>query len=72
MVNLVGSEGHSGPVIYENIEKILGWNGVTPHIFGKKQTRPFRKMGHVTIISNDYQDLTYKAHKIKNTLKAIA
>jgi 5-(carboxyamino)imidazole ribonucleotide synthase len=39
MVNLVGAEGFSGN-IYENIEKILGWNGVTPHIYGKKQTRP--------------------------------
>ena len=45
MVNLVGAEGFSGDVVYENIEKIMAINGVTPHIYGKKQTRPFRKNG---------------------------
>jgi len=48
MVNLVGAEGHKGEVIYENIDAIMDMDGVTPHIYGKKQTRPFRKMGHVT------------------------
>ena len=50
MVNLVGAEGHTGNVIYENIEKLMEMEGVTPHIYGKKETRPFRKMGHVTIV----------------------
>jgi 5-(carboxyamino)imidazole ribonucleotide synthase len=53
MVNLVGAEGFTGNVVYENMEKILGWTGVTPHIYGKKMTRPFRKMGHVTIVNSD-------------------
>src|SRR5690606_9483663 len=47
MVNLSGAEGYSGDVEYQNIEKILAIPGVTPHIYGKRQTRPFRKMGHV-------------------------
>jgi len=50
MVNLVGAEGYKGDVVYNNIGEILKMPGVTPHIYGKKQTRPFRKMGHVTII----------------------
>ncbi len=53
MVNLVGAEGHTGNVVYKNIENILAMDGVTPHIYGKKQTRPFRKMGHVTIVNKD-------------------
>ncbi|NGY37326.1 5-(carboxyamino)imidazole ribonucleotide synthase [Flavobacterium sp. XN-5] len=72
MVNLVGAEGHSGNVIYENIEKILGWNGVTPHIYGKKQTRPFRKMGHVTIVNSDIKEARRIAEEVKNTIRVIS
>lgn len=72
MVNLVGSEGFSGDVIYENIEKILGWNGVTPHIYGKKQTRPFRKMGHVTIVNEDINEARRIAEEVKNTIRVIS
>ena len=71
MVNLVGSEGYSGQVIYQNIEKILEWNGVTPHIYGKKQTRPFRKIGHVTIVNEDVNEARKIAEKVKNTIKVI-
>ena len=56
MVNLVGAEGHTGDVVYENIEEIMKMDGVTPHIYGKKQTRPFRKMGHVTIVNEDISE----------------
>lgn len=72
MVNLVGSEGFSGEVIYENIEKILGWDGVTPHIYGKKQTRPFRKMGHVTIINENISEARRIAEDVKNTIRVIS
>jgi len=72
MVNLVGAEGFSGDVIYENIEKILGWNGVTPHIYGKKQTRPFRKMGHVTIVNSDIKEARRIAEEVKNTIRVIS
>ena len=72
MVNLVGSAGFSGDVIYENIEKILGWNGVTPHIYGKKQTRPFRKMGHVTIVNQDIKVARKIAEEVKNTIRVIS
>jgi 5-(carboxyamino)imidazole ribonucleotide synthase len=72
MVNLVGAEGYSGAVIYENIEKILGWNGVTPHIYGKKMTRPFRKMGHVTIVNSDIKQARRIAEDVKNTIRVIS
>jgi 5-(carboxyamino)imidazole ribonucleotide synthase len=72
MVNLVGSEGYSGQVIYENIEKIMGWNGVTPHIYGKKQTRPFRKMGHVTIVNEDVNKARKIAEEVKNSIRVIS
>ena len=72
MVNLVGAVGYAGDVIYENIEKILGWNGVTPHIYGKKQTRPFRKMGHVTIVNQDIKEARKIAEDVKNTIRVIS
>ena len=72
MVNLVGAEGFSGDVVYENIETILGWDGVTPHIYGKKQTRPFRKMGHVTIVNENMAEARRIAEEVKNTIKVIS
>jgi len=72
MVNLVGSEGFSGDVVYENMEEILKMDGVTPHIYGKKQTRPFRKMGHVTIVNNDLTEARKIAEKVKNTIRVIS
>jgi 5-(carboxyamino)imidazole ribonucleotide synthase len=72
MVNLVGREGYSGDVIYENMEEILKFEGVTPHIYGKKQTRPFRKMGHVTIVNKDIDLARVIAQKVKETIKVIS
>jgi len=72
MVNLVGAEDYTGNVLYKNIEKILAMNGVTPHIYGKKQTRPFRKMGHVTIVNEDITVARDVAEKVKRTIKVIS
>jgi len=72
MVNLVGAEGFSGDVVYENIEKIIAIDGVTPHIYGKKQTRPFRKMGHVTIVNEDMAEARKIAEEVKNTIRVIS
>ncbi len=72
MVNLVGAEGYNGNVVYDNIEKILEMEGVTPHIYGKKQTRPFRKMGHVTIVDQDINKARIIAEEVKNTIKVIS
>jgi len=72
MVNLVGAEGYSGDVVYKNIEDIMQMEGVTPHIYGKKQTRPFRKMGHVTIVHEDLNEARKIAEDVKNTIKVIS
>jgi 5-(carboxyamino)imidazole ribonucleotide synthase len=72
MVNLVGDEGFSGDVIYENIEDVLKIDGVTPHIYGKKETRPFRKMGHVTIVDSDIDVARKIAQKVKETIRVIS
>ncbi|MBU2947578.1 5-(carboxyamino)imidazole ribonucleotide synthase [Zobellia uliginosa] len=72
MVNLVGAEGHTGEVVYENMSEILGMEGVTPHIYGKKQTRPFRKMGHVTIVNESISEARKIAQQVKETIKVIS
>lgn len=72
MVNLVGEEGHSGPVHYENIEHIMAIDGVTPHIYGKRETRPFRKMGHVTIVNEDMKEARRIAEEVKNSIRVIS
>jgi 5-(carboxyamino)imidazole ribonucleotide synthase len=72
MVNLVGSEGYSGQVVYENIEKIMAIDGVTPHIYGKRETRPFRKMGHVTIVNEDMPTARKIAEEVKNSIRVIS
>ncbi|CAL67823.1 5-(carboxyamino)imidazole ribonucleotide synthase [Christiangramia forsetii] len=72
MVNLVGAKDHEGEVVYENIEQIMKMDGVTPHIYGKKITRPFRKMGHVTIVDKDISKAREVAEKVKNSIKVIS
>ncbi|MCK6606735.1 MAG: 5-(carboxyamino)imidazole ribonucleotide synthase [Flavobacterium sp.] len=72
MVNLVGEEGYSGQVVYENIEKIMAIDGVTPHIYGKRETRPFRKMGHVTIVNEDMTEARRIAEEVKNSIRVIS
>ena len=72
MVNLVGGGAHNGPVIYKNIDQILAIDGVTPHIYGKKETRPNRKMGHVTVINEKIDTAIKIAKTIKKTIKVIS
>jgi 5-(carboxyamino)imidazole ribonucleotide synthase len=72
IVNLIGAEGSTGEAFYEGLEEVLQMDNVFVHIYGKEETKPGRKMGHVTIISREKQDLVYKAHKIKNTLRVLS
>ena len=72
MVNLVGAEGYQGAVVYKNIEAIMALEGVTPHIYGKKMTRPFRKMGHVTIVNSSIEKARKIAQKVKESIKVIS
>ena len=72
IVNLIGEEGCEGEACYDGLDEVLQIDNVFVHIYGKAETRAGRKMGHVTILSREKQDLIYKAHKIKNTLKVIS
>ena len=72
IVNLVGAEGHSGIARYEGLEEILQIENVFVHIYGKKETRPGRKMGHITILSKEKQELIHQANRIKQTVKIVS
>ena len=72
MVNLVGEQNHTGDVAYQNIKEIMAMDGVTPHIYGKKQTRPFRKMGHVTIVNENIDTAREIAQQVKQRIKVIS
>lgn len=69
MVNLLGEKGFSGPVQYENIEEILGWPGVNVHLYGKSETKPFRKMGHVTVTAETLEMAKDIANMVLNTVR---
>ncbi|HEX6915776.1 MAG TPA: 5-(carboxyamino)imidazole ribonucleotide synthase [Chitinophagaceae bacterium] len=72
IVNVLGAEGFQGEAFYEGLEEVLRIENAFVHLYGKRQTKPGRKMGHVTIMSKDRQDLMHKANKIKHTLKVIS
>lgn len=71
LVNLIGEPNYSGPANYEGLSEILKMDEVYVHLYGKAETRPGRKMGHVTILGKDRIDLVYKANIVKRTLKVI-
>ncbi|MCU0418739.1 MAG: 5-(carboxyamino)imidazole ribonucleotide synthase [Cyclobacteriaceae bacterium] len=72
MVNLLGAEGHEGLAKYEGWESVLAVSGVHVHLYGKQQTKPFRKMGHVTITDPDVESLKKKAKFVKDNLRVTA
>jgi 5-(carboxyamino)imidazole ribonucleotide synthase len=69
IVNLLGAEGYSGDAVYEGLEEILKIDNVFAHIYGKKQTKAGRKMGHITILGRSKQDLVHDAHRVKQLIK---
>ena len=72
MINVLGESGFSGAPLYEGIEETLKIEGVYPHLYGKKNTKPFRKMGHVTIMDHTLEEAISKAKIIQQTLKVKA
>ena len=72
MVNLLGEDGFTGPAMYEGLEDVLAMKGVNVHLYGKALTKPFRKMGHVTIISETLEEAKSTAKKVQQTLKVKA
>lgn len=69
MINLLGEPGYKGPVIYEGWDKCLEIPGVNIHLYGKTETKPFRKMGHITVLGNTLEQAKQRAHLAKQTLK---
>jgi 5-(carboxyamino)imidazole ribonucleotide synthase len=72
IVNLLGAEGFSGDAQYDGLQELLKMENVFVHIYGKGQTKPGRKMGHVTILSRDKIDLIHATTKVKNTVKVVS
>jgi 5-(carboxyamino)imidazole ribonucleotide synthase len=72
MINLLGEKGHNGVAKYEGLEKVMALEGVYVHLYGKKYTKPFRKMGHITVIDQNREAAIEKANHIKHTLKVIS
>lgn len=70
MVNLLGEKNHTGEVYYQGLTDVLSMEGVHVHLYGKNQTKPFRKMGHVTVTDNTVYRAKEKAKKVKETLKS--
>lgn len=71
MTNILGEQGFTGPAVYQNMIACLETPGVHVHLYGKKETKPFRKMGHITIVDKDLQEAIEKAKKVKSLLKVI-
>lgn len=71
MINLLGDFGHDGPAVYEGLEDIMKFSGVYVHLYGKLQTKPFRKMGHITIVDEDITKAKQKAKMVKNLIRVI-
>jgi 5-(carboxyamino)imidazole ribonucleotide synthase len=71
MLNLLGEEGYRGEVIVEGMQEVLAMAGVSVHLYGKKETRPYRKMGHVTILDADLDRAREKAERVKRTLRIL-
>lgn len=72
MVNLLGDDGYNGEAKYAGLDEVLSMPGVHVHLYGKKLTRPFRKMGHVTICDADLETAKERARAVKETLKVQA
>ena len=72
MINLLGEPGYAGPAIYEGINLVLALEGTKVHLYGKTMTKPYRKMGHVTIVDDHRERLLEKAKFVKHTLKVKA
>jgi 5-(carboxyamino)imidazole ribonucleotide synthase len=72
MINLLGAPGYMGEAVYAGMEEVLRIPGASVHLYGKKLTKPYRKMGHVTVVDADSERLKEKAKLIKETLKVIA
>lgn len=69
MINLLGEKGYEGDVFYEGLKNVLEQPNLFVHLYGKKQTKPFRKMGHLTVTGNNIEEVLNKAKEVKGLIK---
>lgn len=72
MVNILGEDGHTGQAEVIGLNQVLAINDAFPFFYGKKETKPFRKMGHVSILASDFENLKEKVNFVQNNLKVVA
>lgn len=72
MLNIVGEKGFEGPAVYKGLEEVLSLPGVYVHLYGKSHTKPFRKMGHVTVLGKDWNEIKVKVEVVKNRMKCVS
>ena len=72
MINLVGEENYFGEAVYDNIENTLNIPGASIHIYGKKETKPNRKMGHITVVNKNLSKAKEFANSIRKSIKVIS
>lgn len=69
MINILGDKGFEGPVVYEGLTESMAIEGVKIHLYGKKTTKPYRKMGHVTVLASSLECALKKAEKVKQLIR---
>jgi 5-(carboxyamino)imidazole ribonucleotide synthase len=72
MLNVLGEKGYEGPAVYEGLDEVLAIPGVYVHLYGKENTKPFRKMGHVTVLGEQLEEIKTKVAMVKQTLKCVS
>jgi 5-(carboxyamino)imidazole ribonucleotide synthase len=72
MLNLIGEEGQSGPVLYQGLREVLAMKAVYVHLYGKNETKPGRKMGHITLLDENKNALTERAGAIKKMIRVVS
>ncbi len=72
MLNLLGADGFNGLAKYDGLNEALAIPGVYPFLYGKKMTKPFRKMGHVTILGNTKEEIVEKSEQVKTLIRVIS
>jgi 5-(carboxyamino)imidazole ribonucleotide synthase len=71
MINLLGEKGFTGSAVYQGLEEAISIPGVKPHIYGKEETKSFRKMGHITIVASTLEEAKINGRKVKELVKVV-
>jgi 5-(carboxyamino)imidazole ribonucleotide synthase len=72
MINLLGEKGFEGKARYENIEEVLHTEGAYIHLYGKEDTKPFRKMGHITVCNSNLEEAKENARRFLREVRVIS